>query len=90
MSDPVTFKSLLVGTRFRFAATPHGKTYKKVGANQFRVANHPHLFRAENETQVVPLPDLPGASSNEFLPLVRASRSKLEARARTTREGDSA
>ena len=90
MSDPVTFKSLRVGTRFRFASTPHGKTYKKVGPNQFRMANHPHLFRAENETQVVPLPDLPSRHPDEFLPLVRASRSKLNAPARAAREGDSA
>lgn len=90
MSDPVTFKSLRVGTRFRFASTPHGKTYKKVGPNQFRMANHPHLFRAENETQVIPLPDLPSRHTDEFLPLARASRSKLVAPAKATREGDSA
>lgn len=90
MSDPVTFKSLRVGTRFRFASTPHGKTYKKVGLNQFRMANHPHIFRAENETQVVPLPDLPGNTSSEFLPLARASRGKCVSSAKSTREGDSA
>ncbi|GAA3658907.1 hypothetical protein [Acetobacter lovaniensis] len=90
MSDPVTFKSLLVGTRFRFAATPHGKTYKKVGLNQFRVANHPHIFRAENETQVVPLPDLPGTSANEFLPLARASRGKCVSSAKDVRKGEGA
>ncbi|MFT8732517.1 MAG: hypothetical protein ABF752_11685 [Acetobacter fabarum] len=90
MSDPVTFKSLLVGTRFRFAATPHGKTYKKVGANQFRMANHPHLLRAENETQVVPLPDLPGTTSSEFLPLARASRSKGVSSPKDVRKGEGA
>lgn len=90
MSDPVTFKNLLVGTRFKFAAIPHGKTYKKVGPNQFRVANHPHLFRAENETQVLPLPNLPESVSTEFLPLTRASRGKRVASAKDIRKGEGA
>lgn len=90
MSDPVTFKNLLVGTRFKFASIPHGKTYKKVGPNQFRVANHPHLFRAENETQVLPLPNLAESVSNEFLPLTRASRGKRVASAKDIRKGEGA
>ncbi|NHO43009.1 hypothetical protein GOB83_12615 [Acetobacter fabarum] len=90
MSDPITFKNLRVGTRFRFAATPHGKTYKKVGPNQYRMANHPHLFRAENETLVVALPDLPGITSSEFLPLARASRGKCVSSAKDVRKGDGA
>ena len=72
MSDPVTFKKLRVGTRFRFAATPHGRTYRKMGPNQYQFANHTHLFRVENETLVVALLDLSPESHGDFLPLGRA------------------
>jgi hypothetical protein len=87
MSDPVTFRSLRVGTRFRFAATPHGRTYKKMGPNQYRVANHPHLFRAENETLVVALPDLPPEGPREFQPLGRAGRGRHVATRNTAGKG---
>ncbi|MBO1329573.1 hypothetical protein OQ496_13415 [Acetobacter suratthaniensis] len=90
MSDPVTFKSLRVGTRFRFAATPYGKTYKKMGPNQYRVANHTHLFRAENETLVVALPDLPPEGPREFLPLGRAGRGRHVAVQSTDGQGEGA
>lgn len=90
MSDPVTFKSLRVGTRFRFAATPQGRTYKKLGPNQYRVANHTHLFRAENETLVIALPDLPPEKPCEFLPLGRAGRGRHVAQSSATGKGEGA